>query len=41
MSDNKKKKDRRSNRFYSGMVNDIAYEIYHYYKTEIEQLKST
>ena len=28
-------------RFYSGMVNDIAYEIYHYYKTEIEQLKST
>lgn len=27
------------NRFYSGIVNDIAYEIYHYYKTEIENLK--
>ncbi|MBQ2076180.1 MAG: hypothetical protein II471_01575, partial [Bacteroidales bacterium] len=26
-------------RFYSGMVNDIAYEVYNYYKEEIERLK--
>lgn len=27
-------------RFYSGMVNDIAYEVYNYYKEEIEKQKA-